>query len=361
MSGVLHGLHAAHQAKTEQGKPLCIVHRDVSPQNIIVGPDGIARILDFGIAKAAGQSSLTTGDQIKGKLSYMAPEQLGARALAGVGTSGSGVTVRTDVFAAAIVLWEALVGRRLFLDESEAKTLDNLLSMPIQPPSAFVPGLSFALDAVVLRGLERDPDKRFASARDMALALEQAAPPASPAEVGAWVQELAHEGLSTRAAMLQEVESAFASDPTSLADRLSVDSSQSVAPFVGSAAGNKTRALVAAPVVLIGLCLGSIALALHARAGSAPTPANAGEPSAGDNAGVPPASSEDPPDPAASSASLRQAAPGGFLGPTRPTRTRQRPPRTASSGAREAAPSFHCAPPYTFDSVGHKVFKPECF
>src|ERR1700722_2616548 len=112
MSGVLHGLHAAHQAKTEHGKPLCIVHRDVSPQNIIVGPDGIARILDFGIAKAAGQSSLTTGDQIKGKLSYMAPEQLGARAPAGVDASGRGGTVRTDVFAAAIVLWGALVGRR---------------------------------------------------------------------------------------------------------------------------------------------------------------------------------------------------------------------------------------------------------
>ena len=79
MSGVLHGLHAAHEAKDEQGHPLSIVHRDVSPQNILVGTDGTARVLDFGVAKAAGRLQSTREGQIKGKISYMAPEQLSGR------------------------------------------------------------------------------------------------------------------------------------------------------------------------------------------------------------------------------------------------------------------------------------------
>ena len=204
VSGVLRGLHAAHQAKSERGEPLGIVHRDVSPQNVLVGVDGVARVLDFGIAKATARSGGTPGVRVKGKAAYLSPEQL----------RGLPVTPATDVFAAAIVLWESLVGRRLFLDETEAKTLSNVLTMPISAPSTFVPGLSRAMDLVVLRGLERDPTKRFATARDMAVALEEASAPASPAVVGAWVEGLAREALASRASALREVETWSGVEPS---------------------------------------------------------------------------------------------------------------------------------------------------
>ena len=104
MVGVLHGLHAAHEARDERGDPLRIVHRDVSPHNILVGTDGDAHVIDFGIAKARGRMQVTRQGQIKGKLSYMPAEQL----------IGQGLDHRADIFAASIVLWEALTGQRLF-------------------------------------------------------------------------------------------------------------------------------------------------------------------------------------------------------------------------------------------------------
>ncbi|MGH7280352.1 MAG: serine/threonine-protein kinase, partial [Polyangiaceae bacterium] len=117
LSGSLHGLHAAHEARNERGEPLNIVHRDISPQNILVGTDGVARVLDFGVAKAAGRIQTTREGQLKGKLAYMAPEQL----------SGD-VSRKTDVYAAAVVLWEALTGRRLFTGENEAAILGKVIS-----------------------------------------------------------------------------------------------------------------------------------------------------------------------------------------------------------------------------------------
>src|SRR5262249_22942699 len=101
---VLQGLHAAHEAHDDDGRPLGIVHRDVSPQNVLVGVDGVSRVCDFGVAKAAGRMSTTGTGTLKGKLEYMAPEQLR-------GT----VSTRTDVYAAGIVLWELLAQRRLFV------------------------------------------------------------------------------------------------------------------------------------------------------------------------------------------------------------------------------------------------------
>src|SRR5580658_1265694 len=113
MVGVLHGLHAAHEARNDRGEPLEVVHRDVSPQNILVGIDGVSRVLDFGVAKAVGRLHTTRDGQLKGKLAYMAPEQL------------RGTTTRlTDVYAASIVLWEALTSKRPFQAENEAQMVD---------------------------------------------------------------------------------------------------------------------------------------------------------------------------------------------------------------------------------------------
>ena len=103
MSGVLHGLHAAHEATDERGQLMNLIHRDVSPQNVMIGRDGAARLLDFGVARAQGRFHTTEEGKLKGKLPYMAPEQL----------RGAKPTRQTDIYAAAAVLWESLTGRRL--------------------------------------------------------------------------------------------------------------------------------------------------------------------------------------------------------------------------------------------------------
>jgi eukaryotic-like serine/threonine-protein kinase len=198
ISPALHGLHAAHEAKNDHGAPLGLVHRDVSPQNILVGIDGVPRVLDFGVAKALGQSHSTREGQLKGKLAYMAPEQV---------QSGH-VDRRTDVFAASVVLWEALAGRRLFRAEGEAQVMHLLLYAPIEPPSTVRPGIPASLDALVMRGLSRDPEARFATAEEMADALDEAAPPMPARKLGAWVRTLLGDAMSARARLVHEIESA---------------------------------------------------------------------------------------------------------------------------------------------------------
>jgi serine/threonine-protein kinase len=193
VSGALRGLHAAHEATGEMGEPLNIVHRDVSPQNILVGVDGTARVLDFGVAKALGRQQTTRDGAIKGKLGYMAPEQL----------SGRGVTRRTDVFAAGIVLWELLTGERLFARDDDAVTVTRVLMERVRPPSDVRPDAPRSLDAVVLRALERDPTKRYLSAHEMADALDAAMKPASSAAVGWWVRSIAADELARRAVLLR--------------------------------------------------------------------------------------------------------------------------------------------------------------
>ncbi|MBX3221414.1 MAG: serine/threonine protein kinase [Labilithrix sp.] len=204
MSSVLHGLHAAHQTKDEHGRELGIVHRDVSPQNILVGADGTARVLDFGVAKAAGRMQTTRDGQLKGKIAYMPPEQL----------SGAPVTRQVDIYAASVVLWEALTGRRLFDGETEAIVLARAIEGCIDPPSKHNAFLEPAIDAVVLRGLARDPEMRFATAREMALAIEQTIGLASPSEVGEWVEQVVGDELHRRAQTIAEIEVASLSAPT---------------------------------------------------------------------------------------------------------------------------------------------------
>lgn len=196
MSGVLHGLHAAHEARSERGEPLGIVHRDVSPQNVLVGADGVARLIDFGIAKAIGRCHVTRDRYLKGKLSYMAPEQI----------DNASVDQRTDVYAASVVLWELLAGRRLFDAETEPSKLVRVLTSAVARPSSIVPTIPASLDALVLRGMNRDPKRRFETARDLALALEASGRMASPSTVGAWVEATAHEQLAARAAHVTAVE-----------------------------------------------------------------------------------------------------------------------------------------------------------
>src|SRR5262249_20963058 len=159
--------HAAHEATSEDGSPLGIVHRDVSPQNLLVGADGIARVLDFGVAKAASRLQSTGDGQVKGKLRYMAPEQLKSRP----------IDRRTDVFAASAVLWACLTLRRLFDGADPGAIVTKILMHEVPAPSRIVSGVPEALDTIALRGLSADPRGRFATARDMAVALERAIAP----------------------------------------------------------------------------------------------------------------------------------------------------------------------------------------
>lgn len=224
MSGVLHGLHAAHEAKDEQGQLLSLVHRDVSPHNILVGLDGVARVLDFGVAQAIGRIQSSSGGRVKGKLSYMAPEQL----------SGGTVTRQADVYAAAVVIWEALTGYRLFRGEHPAAIISAVLQQPVSPPSKLAPGIPAAFDRIVMRGLERNPAKRYATARDMALDLERCTVSASTTEVGEWVESLVCDELERRAALMAEVERASLVDPGERASMLLPTGSPSARGFRGS-------------------------------------------------------------------------------------------------------------------------------
>jgi serine/threonine-protein kinase len=203
--GVLHGLHAAHEAKDDAGKPLDIVHRDVSPQNVMVGVDGVARILDFGVAKAAVRLQSTHEGQLKGKLAYMAPEQLERHE----------VSRKSDIYAAGALLWEGLVGRKLFDAETEGQLVRMILDNQIDPPSAHAPGISPEIDGICLRALSGAAGKRYASAREMALALERASEVARASQVGEWLERVAAPLLAERQARLEQLLGSAAPAPRS--------------------------------------------------------------------------------------------------------------------------------------------------
>jgi serine/threonine-protein kinase len=240
MSNVLHGLHAAHEAKDERGRPLNIVHRDVSPQNILVGTDGISRVLDFGVAKAAGRLQTTREGQIKGKIAYMAPEQL-----AGAGT----ISRQTDIYAAAVVLWEQLCGRRLFDGDNEAIVLARALEGRIDPPSKHSPELPLVVDEILFRGLHRDPAKRYQTAREMAIALEKSIGIAPPSEIGEWVETVAGDVLHQRAARIAEIESSSSANLNAAALLHEVSSARTTTappPKIEEVSGEQSKVFVPA-------------------------------------------------------------------------------------------------------------------
>ncbi len=172
---LLAGLHAAHELRDAEGRSLDLVHRDVSPHNVLVGVDGVSRITDFGIAKASVRLTSTRDGQTKGKLSYMAPEQL----------STDDVDRRADVFAAGVVLWEIVTGRRLFIGSSDARIMHALVYGDFPSPRSVDPSISEELDAVVMRALSRDASARWSSCLEFATALKQVCSPCAPRVVGA--------------------------------------------------------------------------------------------------------------------------------------------------------------------------------
>ncbi len=316
-AGVLRGLHAAHEATFEDGSPLCIVHRDVSPQNILVGVDGLARLLDFGTGKAARRSQETLHDRIKGKIGYMPPEQL----------HGEPVDRRADLFATGVVLWELVVGRRLFEGDTEPETILKVLRAPVPLPSALRPGVPEMLEAVILRALSRERERRFPTALAMAQALEAAFEAAPPAEVGHWVRSLAARRLGEREKSLCRL----AGDPLT-------------AGPTGAARWRRSAALAAVAGIVVAAFSG---WALHAT--SRPTSAvghgatSRVEPTLETTAAHLPERAAALPEPAAPDAGAPRSSPSPA-------------PRPARAKPRASA----CSPPFFVTGDGHKHFRPEC-
>jgi serine/threonine-protein kinase len=261
------GLHAAHEACDESGKSLGLVHRDVSPQNILVGVDGVARVTDFGIAKCVETSDGTSRNALKGKAGYMAPEYV----------RGEGIDRRADVFALGVVLWEALCGRRLFRGQTDAETLERVLSAPVPPVSATVPTLA-ALDSVVARAVDRVREARFPTAESLARALEQAAESidgvAKHADVARFVRETVGDKLEERRRALRDAPKDVAVPPEA-----------TEAPTVQAVPRRKPRKLGFALALGAVLVLAGVSVAMLARrssppatAISAPPPTPAGTP-----------------------------------------------------------------------------------
>ncbi|HEX8793540.1 MAG TPA: serine/threonine-protein kinase [Polyangiaceae bacterium] len=388
VSGVLHGLHAAHEAKSETGARLDIVHRDVSPQNVLVGSDGVARVLDFGVAKAAGRLQTTRDGQLKGKLSYMAPEQL----------QGGTVTRRTDVYAASVVLWEALAGQRLFKGDNEGNVLARVLEGQAPLPSTIVAELPPALDRVVVRGLQRDPADRYATAREMAQELDAALAVAPAAEIGDWVEHVAARDLEERSNRIAEIESGAASDeettlmpsspasapdaPTPVGKRenepsterrasgqiplegetVSQVSSVSLSQSAMPPAPDKRRRSVwiasLAAIVAVGV---AGAVALVSRHGSEEQPATAASPASAPASAPPaatqPAVPEVPVESLPSGSAAVEPSPPSSASTTAPPPAAT--PRAPAPAVRHAA-GPDCTPPYTTDAKGHLHFKPQC-
>jgi serine/threonine-protein kinase len=163
VANVAAGLHAAHELEDSDGTKLRVVHRDVSPQNVLLSKNGHVKVADFGVAKAQGQLHRPTETgEMKGKLAYMAPEQVTAK----------DIDHRADIFALGCVLYEVTVGRRPFQGEGALSTLYQLLEQAVMSPVEACPGYPPELAAIVLKALAKDADERFQTAEDLRVALE---------------------------------------------------------------------------------------------------------------------------------------------------------------------------------------------
>lgn len=303
--GALHGLHAAHEAKGDDNQPLEIIHRDVSPQNILVDTNGNARLLDFGVAKARGRQQVSEQGTLKGKVAYMAPEQVHGH-----------VSRASDVFSMGVVFWEALAGERLFQGKSDGEVLAAVMLAKVPPLRSRAEAVSEALEAVVRRSLRRRPEDRFPTARAFADAIEANVAIASTAEVAAWLDREAGDVLAKR-------------------DELFPRDEDKRAPV----ARLRTRVLVAlgGVVLVAGGAVAVVRASSHASPEAGPVAAPLPSP-------VDPV---DPPVPAAPPASEAPSAFGDD--PAAP------PPRRQATRARR------CDPPYVVDAKGHKIWKRECF
>lgn len=351
MVQVLLGLHAAHEARDDDGTPLAIVHRDVSPHNILVDEHGVARIVDFGIAKAVSSVGSTDAGKVKGKLAYLSPEQL----------EGAPQDRRVDVFATGIVLYESLTAQRLF-GGGEAATVVARLMQWDAPASAFAQVPEPFRD-VLRRALARRPEDRFANAREMAVAIQAAVAPASGMAIAEWLQARAGETLAERKAIISAMERTSVvddGDDARIVPALSEADRTNIATVtrIPREESHSTRWLGVAALGLLLLGLG--ALALHHNDAAPPTQPLASNGTAVDvappttaTATVAPVTSPREANP--STNDIPVVDPDQLPSEARPaavTRAPQPAPRRAK---------VDCKVPFTIDAAGMKHFKTECF
>jgi eukaryotic-like serine/threonine-protein kinase len=193
------GLHAAHELRDENDVPLLLVHRDVSPQNVLVTYDGIVKLVDFGVAKAVGRAGgETSAGQLKGKVPYMSPEQ----------ARGGTVDRRTDIFAMGIVLYKLTTGLHPFMGENDLVTMRNIISRPLLPPRVKNPEYPQDVEQILLKCLQKDAEKRYQTVAELGQALERvlAAMGVADDDIGAYVRAMMGDrGAKRRAAVRDAV------------------------------------------------------------------------------------------------------------------------------------------------------------
>lgn len=367
---MLAGLHGAHETTGEDGEALGLIHRDVSPQNILVGVDGLARVLDFGVAKAAGRVHVTQTGEVKGKIPYMPPEQL----------AGEELDRTVDVYSAGIVLWEMLTGRRLFEGPNEVSISLKVRCDDVPAPSSIVPGIPAALDELVLKAISRDRTKRFATAQEMGAKLEEVAKLAGRHAVAQFLKDTASARLAERASMIHALETGRPSQAPGrdLEAVLSLATAPATPEFVGVATkrevnGNNRSFVIGA--LSLACLAAALAFATVRGAREQAVPRSAGSiegqgatevrvppagipaattPNAGTLAAPPTVPAEQPP----------KAAPLPAPAADRPVspKAAAAPKGIPVAPARSTAPASDgpCRLPYTVDADGHRHYKAEC-
>lgn len=207
VAAVAEGLHAAHELRGLDGKLLGVVHRDVAPQNIMIGYDGIVRVMDFGVAKAQGQLHHSRPGTLKGTIAYMAPEQL----------RGAELDRRGDIFSLGVILWEAIACKRLFKAKSDLVTGSRILKMEVPRLTEIQPECPPGLEEIVARALARDPAQRYSTAQELSDALHGVLAKAGQRAAASDVERLMAETFPERRERRREMERmAAAPEPTGL-------------------------------------------------------------------------------------------------------------------------------------------------
>jgi serine/threonine protein kinase len=421
---VLAGLHAAHETVDELGSPLNIVHRDVSPQNVMIAVDGTARLLDFGVAKATMAAHVTRDGQFKGKLAYSAPEQLRGAA-----------TRQSDVYSLAVVLWELIVGHRMHQSaQAEAELITTIMN-------GTMPSITEALaserewetidrerwkqleavEPIIKKGLAIDQKQRWMTAADMEAALIKAVTPATSTDVAVWVKALGKEFLEGRDKVIAAEEASWRKNSTLIIPRTSSRDLTPRPSRLGTVAAvdtnpaaamplaphrNKTTAVIALLGALVILLSVGIGFTLRGGSNDSPkTPPPAAPPPRADPTPVqppaaavakpteatvvrptpPPAPAETAPEPVAREVTppptpttrpanagvtrtkVRQNTPRPMTArqasPAAAAEVKARPPATPvieKAATPPPVPATDCNPPYYFDSAGKKIFKSAC-
>jgi len=201
VSQVCDGLDYAHKLTDDLGMPLGIVHRDVSPQNIIVLFSGGVKLVDFGIAKAASKSHKTSIGMFKGKLAYMSPEQC----------LGKPVDNRSDIFSLGAVFWELLTQRRLFKGDNKLSVMESIVSGEVPSLRRYKSSLSVELESITLQALQKDPNKRFSNAKEMGAAIQgylrRIGAAAGVQEIAGFVKEVFAERAQKKRRLLEAIRS----------------------------------------------------------------------------------------------------------------------------------------------------------